>query len=74
MNEAAIPEALDPQGKRKASPCPREVLRGLPEEDGDASARYAGDDGGEHKKAAERRVRGIDRLEDAKTEDEHEAY
>ena len=73
VNDAAIVEALNPQGKSEASPRANEILGSLPEENGDSSARYAGDDRGEHEEATQRRVRGIHRLKDSKTEDEDEA-
>lgn len=72
-DQPAIPEALNPQGEREAPPCPHEVLRCLPEEYCYTAACNAGNTTREHEETAKAFTRGIDRIEDAKLENQDEA-
>ena len=67
-------EALYPEGKGKTTPCTNGIPSALPEEDCDCATCNAGDGGSEDEHSAEGFIWRIYGRDNAKLEDEDNAY
>jgi hypothetical protein len=73
LDETTVVEALNPQGKGKASPRTYTIPSSLPKEDGDGATGHASNDRREDKHSAEGFAGRIDGGEDTKFENEDNA-